>query len=71
VGGSPPGIQQIYRLDRLTGGLERVSVTGEGRAAGEEQTYVLIATPRTGRASRRSRSCRPAASIRCWAGARH
>ena len=38
MGGSPPGIQQIYRLDRLTGGLERVSVTAEGRAGGEDST---------------------------------
>jgi Tol biopolymer transport system component len=38
MGGSPPGIQQVYRLDRLTGALERVSVTSAGRAGEADST---------------------------------
>ena len=38
LGGSPPGIQQVYRLDRLTGALERVSVTPGGRAGEADST---------------------------------
>ena len=38
AGRPPPGIQQVYRLDRLTGALERVSVTPGGRAGEADST---------------------------------